>query len=242
MNIKNSFSFKGSKYHGVYMEPSSCPICKHAIKPVVLHNSTYENADNQWFLSFLYLCQHCYETFLSLHSVSLKPAREYGQENTFAAKLLHIAPTRHKKRDFDEKISDMSPQFVKIYNQSLAAEGNDLDEIAGIGYRKSVEFLVKDFCIKQYPESEEKIKNLLLSKCISEFINDQDIKTLASRIAWIGNDEAHYTRKLEGRDVSDMKSFIDAMVYFVSKVLTVEDALSISPARSTRPDSKENDK
>ena len=35
--------------------------------------------------------------------------------------------------------------FLTIYNQSLSAEDNNLDQIAGIGYRKALEFLIKDY-------------------------------------------------------------------------------------------------
>lgn len=93
-----------------------------------------------------------------------------------------------------------------------------------------MEFLVKDFCIHKSPDETETIKKLPLSKCISAYVQNEQIQTLALRAAWIGNDEAHYVRKQEGCDVSDMKAFIKAMVYFTGMVLITEDASSIPPA------------
>lgn len=54
--------------------------------------------------------------------------------------IIHSEPSRHTPHVFDKDISELSPQFVKIYNQALAAESYSLDEIAGLGYRKSLDF------------------------------------------------------------------------------------------------------
>lgn len=154
----------------------------------------------------------------------------YASSFEFQSKLLYIGPVKYAEEKFDDGISALSPQFVKIYNQALAAESNGLDEIAGLGYRKAMEFLVKDFCIHQTPSDEETIKKMPLAQCIAKYIDNTQIQTLATRAAWIGNDEAHYIRKHEERDVSDMKNFIRAVVYFVGMVLISEDAASMSPA------------
>lgn len=37
-------------------------------------------------------------------------------------KLNHSAPINFKERDFDDKLKEVSPQFVKVYNQALKAE------------------------------------------------------------------------------------------------------------------------
>ena len=66
-------------------------------------------------------------------------------------KLNHSAPVNFKERDFDNKLNEVSPQFVKVYNQALKTE--------------------------EY-----------------------------------------------SRDINDMKKFIDALVYFISMSLIVDDA------------------
>lgn len=104
-----------------------------------------------------------------------------------------------------------------------------MDEICGIGYRKSLEFLIKDFAIHEHPESEENIKVAPLSQCIKNYILAKNVKLLAERSAWIGNDEAHYIRKQEDRNVSDLKVFIQACVYFIAMTLVTDDAASMTP-------------
>ena len=143
--------------------------------------------------------------------------------------FIECVPVKYTEQTFEKSISSLSPSFVKIYNQAYAAESFCLDEIAGLGYRKALEFLVKDFAIHEHPDKEDKIKSIPLSSCIKDFIDAPNIKTLATRSAWIGNDEAHYIRKQEDRDVEDMKSFIKATVYFISMILITEDAASMEP-------------
>ena len=68
----------------------------------------------------------------------------------------------------------------------------------------------------------------LLRFSVIIFLSNDERKTLAERSAWIGNDEAHYVRKQEDRDVSDLKNFIKAIVYFIGMILVTEDAASIT--------------
>lgn len=143
--------------------------------------------------------------------------------------VVYSEPNRFNKKIFDDKIINLSPQFDKIYNQALAAESSGLDEIAGLGFRKAMEFLIKDFAIHEHPDDEDKIKSMPLGQCINSYIDNDHIKTLATRSAWIGNDEAHYIRKQEDRDVQDMKSFIQAIVYFIGMILITEDASTMEP-------------
>lgn len=105
-----------------------------------------------------------------------------------------------------------------------------MDEIAGLGYRKALEFLVKDYCIYRSPSDAEAIKSEFLSRCIKTRIDNEKIKTLAERAVWIGNDETHYIRKQEAHDIEDMKQFIQAMVYFVGMELLVDKAAAMEPA------------
>lgn len=201
---------------------AKCPLCKRSISPVHL-NSVFSFKDPNFLLESHILCSGCNHSFIASYqcqrtSTSIKT----GQ-------LLSVEPQRYYKQDFDNSIVELSPQFDKIYNQALAAESSGLDEIAGLGYRKALEFLIKDFAIHEHADKEDKIKSMPLAACIKDFIDSPNIKTLATRSAWIGNDEAHYIRKQEDRDVEDMKSFIKATVYFISMILITEDAASMEP-------------
>lgn len=204
---------------------TQCPICKKNISPIFL-NGVYKVYENYAKMDCHFLCNGCEHTFIGTYNADMISSSSYRVAN-----IVSVEPNHYTKEEFDKFIESLSPQFTKIYNQALAAETSGLDEIAGLGYRKSLEFLVKDFAIHENPDNEEDIKKLMLSPCIKKYIDYPQIKTLVERSAWIGNDEAHYIRKQADRDVSDMKAFIKATVYFIAMVLITEDAESIEPAK-----------
>ena len=217
--IPDEFSYEVS-----YDEPGSCPLCHFAIKPNHIEDEWYLDSRSHRHLAIFYTCPHCFRPFVA-HFTDDSP-----MNNCMSPVLDYCGPELYSAQQFEANIASLSPQFVKIYNQALEAESRQLDEIAGIGYRKALEFLVKDYCKHKYSDKNNEIESALLGKCIADFIPQPSIQTLASRAAWIGNDEAHYTRKHEDRDITDMKNFIQAMVHYIGMALVVEDAASMDPA------------
>lgn len=112
--------------------------------------------------------------------------------------------------------------------QSELAEKNGYDKICGMGYRKAIEFLIKDYLCKIYPESSETIKKEMLSQSINR-ITENRIKVLASRCAWLGNDETHYTKKHGKYDIETLKIFINSVVHYIDAELAFISALEIQP-------------
>ena len=99
--IKKFFMFDSlTPYTCVYEEPSICPICKHALKPEELYIHEYRNNEGYWFLSVTYLCHHCFQTFIVLHSCSLKEDED-GIPESYSAKILYTEPTRYSEDHFD---------------------------------------------------------------------------------------------------------------------------------------------
>jgi len=132
-------------------------------------------------------------------------------------------------KNFSKEISDVSPEFVKIYNQAYAAEQMKLDEIGGVGYRKALEFLIKDYVILENPDKEEIIKKCFLSNCIKDYVIDERIKQVAGRAVWLGNDETHYERKWEDKDVNDLKSLIELTVYWIESEIKYKNVIKDMP-------------
>lgn len=207
-----------------YETVDTCPICKAKISPTYVASSF----DSVLSASVFDLCNSCNSAFITKYEITISSPSPRTYRST---KVIYSEPNRFEKKKFDDRITALSPQFDKIYNQALAAETFGLDEIAGLGFRKSLEFLIKDFAIHQHPDDSEDIKKLMLSPCIQKYISAEHIKTLAERSAWIGNDEAHYVRKQADRDVSDMKSFIQATVYFIGMILITEDAATMTSVK-----------
>lgn len=60
-------------------------------------------------------------------------------------------------------------KFIKTYRQSLVAESSGLDELAGMGYRKAIEYLVKDWDIQYHPDKKDEIESSWLGKVVSQY-------------------------------------------------------------------------
>ena len=86
-----------------------------------------------------------------------------------------------------------------------------LDEIAGMGFRKAIEYLVKDYLLQADSNLEGKIEDRPLAKVISENFNSQqetDLKGLLIRATWLGNDMTHYLKYHDNFDINDLKKLI----------------------------------
>ena len=199
-----------------------CSNCNKALAPEKLYSIIIDKGNDDYYLYVADFCNSCKSVLITEYKVNKFSDRSFKFEKT-----VRTSPQTYQKEKFDEMIENISSQFVKIYNQSLQAEKIGLDEIAGLGYRKSVEFLIKDFAIYKNPDKEYEIKNTWMKVCIEKYIENEQIKVLAERSDWIGNDEAHYVRKQKDRDITDMKKFIKAMVYFIGMTLITEDAESM---------------
>ena len=211
-------------------ELDECPICHHALKPTIL-NSKYvmDSTDKGTTLCNLYamfLCPKCRKVFLGRFRQAIEPAYRRTADFMHEYELFPMTPSRES---FSEDILGLSLTFVETYGQAQQAEAEGLSQICGIGYRKALEYLVKDYLCHKFPADEEAIKAEALGQSLRR-IEDGRIQTLAQRATWIGNDETHYVRKHEDLDVKTMKTFIQAMIHFIDSELTFEKALGIDPA------------
>lgn len=205
-------------------EPNCCPVCNHIVSP----NRTelckeISTSDSHWSsdLEILYECpsQNCGHLFLA-HFV--RESESAGSINAFFT-YTNSTPNHFKCIDFDKRIIEISPNFIEIFNQSAHAEFHDLNEICGMGYRKSLEFLIKDYCVSSNPDESEKIKSMMLTPCIKKYISDTNIKECATRAVWLGNDETHYERRWQNKDIDDLKLLINLVVHWVvSNIMTQE--------------------
>ena len=142
-------------------------------------------------------------------------------------KQIASEPITPATKKFNQLLAELSPSFVEIYNQANQAEIYSLNHIVGIGYRKALEFLIKDYAIHFNQTKEDSIKKQTLSECINTYIDNPKIKDLAVKSAWLGNDETHYVRKHPDYDINDLKRFIDTCVNYIDMELNLENARSI---------------
>lgn len=206
--------------------PDICPRCHKGIAPYAVDGVYYENSNKSGKMSMLYYCQLCKSCFMTTYDVhTVRDNRGYIEYKAYENGVSE--PISYVGKIFSTYITGLSSKFVEIYNQSENAEALNLSHIAGMGYRKALEFLVKDFAIHQNPDKQNEIERTLLSNCIRDYIDNPKIQTLAERTAWLGNDETHYLKKHTDRDITDLKSFINACANYIEMELTLEDAETV---------------
>ncbi|MFC4387531.1 hypothetical protein ACFOZ1_06850 [Gracilibacillus marinus] len=197
-----------STTHTVYVDhfPSECGRCHKNVDPTFLDGAFVKGDSKSSFLEAAFQCtnQACNSLIIGY----------YIRINDKMCLQDH-APISPVNKDFNKEIEEVSPNFIEIYNQAYFAEQSDLKLISGIGYRKALEFLVKDYLIHLNPDDENNILRKPLGQCIQS-IDNNNIKEISKRATWIGNDEAHYIRKWEDKDVNDLKRLIEVTVYFIS--------------------------
>jgi hypothetical protein len=69
-----------------------------------------------------------------------------------------------------------------------------------------------------------------LGNCIAEYVKNDRISQTAARATWLGNDETHYVRKWEDKDVKDLKNLIGLTVRWIEMEQMTDDAIKDMPA------------
>ena len=184
-----------------------CPFCKNRVIPNYLcidNDTLYASCPNELCRKHFILSMDC--------------------NNGFTIVEPNTSP---KNKVFNEIITSISPRFVSIYNQAYYAEQMRLDQICGVGYRKALEFLIKDYLISNEMDDQvvENIKKKFLSNCIQEDVQNDNIKNVAKRAVWLGNDETHYVRQWEDKDVQYLKKLIDLTVRWIENEIETEQVL-----------------
>ena len=124
--------------------PSNCPMCNSVTQIEPLNNWLIQKDDENAELFSFYFCSKCEKFFIGHYEVL------YYQTTN----LISFSPKKsYNTKDFPKLIKELSPDFCEIYNQAYIAQQQGLTKISGIGYRKALEFLVKDYVIFLNPVS-----------------------------------------------------------------------------------------
>lgn len=224
------FSISGSNAQGrtAAMQydklPDTCPLCHQGIVPRVVGTVLVGKPRNGDFHLILQCSKiECQAAFIGIYKYgSGRVSHDYYE-------LYGVRPKIPRPVSYSEPITTLSPTFVEIYNQAISAEAFELEQLVGIGLRKALEFLIKDFAIKKNPEKDADIRKAFLGNVIRDFIDDQNVQKAASRATWLANDETHYTRRWENKDISDLKVLVKLTVNWIENVLLTEKYIEEMP-------------
>jgi len=237
MSTTHSSKQNNGQNHSVTLVsvPDECPQChrKGTFSPVTLYTND-RKAGTEKELEVLFRCPNssCHELFIAYYR---------NRPGTSSFNLASTAPVDHQAIEFSATINKISDSFVTIFNQAKKAEDMGLDKICGVGYRKAFEFLIKDYlisCTDDEP-TKQSIKDEFLGVSISNRVDNSKIKEIAKRATWLGNDETHYTRKWEEKDLNDLKMTIDLTAHWIEAEVLTQKVLDDMPDPTQKKETKD---
>lgn len=204
MRIQISYN-DGNTSHSKHVEiPDECPTCGRLVifpfngasrSKITNELETIHHCPNQACGSYMI----CYHTFVDA-----------------TWKLKKIEPPRLTTSSIPDFVSEISASFISIFREAVEAKERGLSQIAGPGYRKAFEFLIKDYAkSKAKPEEFEDIEKLQATPVVNKYISDVRVQAVARRALWVGNDETHYLRKWEDRDINDLVTLIKLTIEWI---------------------------
>lgn len=201
--------------------PDQCPLCGHGIdvKGIGAYGKT-DRYSNTHHIQAIFQCPRleCQTVFIAIYA---SPTGFNRNHSEYVFLRNHYVPTFYKNEQFDEEIGKLSPNFIAIYRQAKIADDMSLDLICGTGYRKALEFLIKDYLILIKPDKKDEILKRKLGWLIAKEVSSEKVKLSAGLAKDVGNDEAHYQRKMEELSLEDQKKLTKLTTHWISDELTL---------------------
>lgn len=186
-------------------QPDECPHCLHKIVAVPQMGCPVGRNGN---ISVVFQCPNyeCSKIFIG----------NYRKSSPHGHALESVSPPpSYSHEEFSEEIQEVCSDFSEIFNQAQQAESLKLDKISGMGYRRALEFLIKDYCVFLCPsdERDEKKNSIYKMTLINSIraVEDSNVSRYAEKAAWLGNDESHVIKK-HNNNINDLKKLIEGVI------------------------------
>jgi hypothetical protein len=209
--------------------PETCPICHRYSQFTFLFSDFIENGKR---IQATFRCGYseCTSFFFCYYVWA-------RQNNRFshAAEVLTLTDVRPIKPDlasFPKCVHEISPAFISIFGEAAEAAQLRLVNIAGPGYRKAFEFLIKDYAISRAPNRKAEIEAKFSSAVVNDFVQNPKIQAIAKRCLWLGNDETHYLRKWAKHDLEDLVTLIKLSVNWIENEHLSDSYLDAMPDKT----------
>ena len=222
----------GSKKYAVKCIANSidiCPCCQTAsgVSPI-FNDARFKPATSSmsehYILHSFYICPVCGNAYFAKY----KTHEMYG-DHLYFGNAIRVQPRKITNRSFSDDLVKLSPDFVAVYNEALQAEQQGLLKVCGAGYRKSFEYLLKDYLINQYKDKADQIADSQIYDIINDKSDEYNmpikIVEISKRCAWLGNDHCHYRAKHTNADLEDLKDAIDILLYWIMAEFKTSDIL-----------------
>ena len=107
-------------------------------------------------------------------SIASYASAEDGEDPSVATRIQRVEPTRVEVTEFHETIRALSPTFIQVFGEASEAKARGLLQVAGPGFRKAFEFLIKDYAISKAadPKEIEGIKQSFSGDVVKKQVGD----------------------------------------------------------------------
>lgn len=205
-----------SKQFNIY-PPCKCTFCNRIVE-LTLKDGFYQQIDEQIEGLLITECPKCKYLSVTLYPNLIPP---YYDDAAYPYSQLP-PDEEYTKIVVPKEVLDISKDFQDLLDQASKAEANNLDDLAAIGYRRALEFLIKDFCIYKWPDEIDNIKKEHLHASIQRLKEISPIiENVANKIKTIGNDHTHYVKKYP-YTYQEMKKLIEILIPFIHGALMLE--------------------
>lgn len=199
-----------------YNKPAICPHCSISCDPIIVAKTYCQEKKNDIsspaYVLLLMACTACHKQIAAVYKVQNKQSTFLGMYPQKVTKFYH------------EQLQQLSPRFMTMYNQALVAKDAELFDLAAIGYRSALEFLIKDYAINELNEDPKTVKKKRLNDIIVEYLKDVPMVNTADMVRFLGNDAVHYAPKYPQYDFqildSNMQYFVNHMSAHIAAIHT----------------------
>lgn len=191
--------------------PDICPICQTRITPNVMTGGIGGRVYGG-NLTVVFVCpsDSCREYFLGYYE------KKNGQYTYLTSR-----PRETVVPPLPEFVVRISRHYCEMYEECYRAEVEGLRQVAGFGYRKALEFLIKDYLVSRRPEDRVAIEATVLGTCIETYVGDANVRDVGRRAVWLGKEESQ--RHWMEKDLRDLKSVLELVLRWIeTEYLTAE--------------------
>lgn len=183
-----------------YKVPKACPHCNSiAYSQYIGH--TRINCDSHVYEFVIFKKNCCNREFLCIYQQTIE---ENFQRNS-EYELLYCIPEIIDTDRIPSCIPNIAPRFLDLYNQSISALNNNLNDLAIMGFRSSLELLIKEYAINFLNEAESDVAKQKLTEANRNYFTSINLADLSNYIRVIGNDIVHFERKYQPADPEDLR-------------------------------------
>ena len=225
---QNWYCVSGNKYAPKTIT-CGCAHCKNTPLHFSTEGRSWTMRDDASYIAIM--CPYCNKSVNFWLRIRKK---QENADNAPNVTDIFVEPHPPIRFSYDGRIDSVSPDFSEIYRQAVLAEEYGLTSLIGIGYRKALEFLLKDWMCRENPDHTEKIKEMRLGKCIQDYIQEGRLKNCLERTVWLGNDETHYIREWQEKDLDDLKKLLMLSLNFIAENLIADELPGNMPPRNNR--------